>query len=45
MYEIKDENGEVLHSAYSEDELYIYKIDPNYDAKSTDIDTEEMDNY
>ena len=45
MYEIKDENGEVLHSAHSEDELYIYKTDPNYDAKSTDIDTEEIDNY
>ena len=33
-YYIEDANGEVLHSASSEDELYIYKIDPNYDAKN-----------
>lgn len=33
-YYIQDENGEILHSANSESELYIYKIDPNYDAKN-----------
>jgi hypothetical protein len=33
-YYIQDENGDILHSAPSEDELYIYKIDPNYDAKN-----------
>ena len=32
-YYIQDENGDVIHSAPSEDELYIYKIDSNYDAK------------
>ena len=32
-YYIQDENGDILHSEPSEDELYIYKIDPNYDAK------------
>ena len=35
-YYIEDENGEILHSAYSEDELYIYQIDPDYDAKNPD---------
>ena len=33
-YYIQDENGEILHSANSESELYIYKIDPDYDAKN-----------
>ena len=33
-YYIQDENGEILHSAPNEDELYIYKIDPNYDANN-----------
>ena len=32
-YYIQDENGDILHSAPNEDELYIYKIDANYDAK------------
>ena len=43
-YYIQDENGEVLHSAYSEDDLYIYQIDPDYDAKNPDSssDLEEM---
>ncbi len=35
-YYIEDENGQILHSAYSEDELYIYQIDPDYDAKNPD---------
>ena len=39
-YYIEDENGEILHSAYSEDELYIYQIDPDYDAKNRDSNTE-----
>ena len=39
-YYIEDENGEVLHSAYSEDDLYIYQIDPDYDAKNPDGGTE-----
>ena len=39
-YYIQDENGEILHSAYSEDELYIYQIDPDYDAKNPDSSTE-----
>ena len=39
-YYIEDENGEILHSAYSEDELYIYQIDPDYDAKNPDSSTE-----
>lgn len=39
-YYIEDANGEVLHSASSEDELYIYKVDPNYDAKNPE-NTEE----
>ena len=39
-YYIEDENGEILHSAYSEDELYIYQIDPDYDAKNPDSNTE-----
>ena len=33
-YYIQDENGDILHSAPSKDELYIYKIDPNYNAKN-----------
>ena len=33
-YYIQGENGDVIHTAPSEDELYIYKIDPNYDAKN-----------
>ena len=33
-YYIQDENGEILHSANNESELYIYKIDPDYDAKN-----------
>lgn len=40
-YYIEDENGEVLHSAYSEDDLYIYQIDPDYDAKNPDSIAEE----
>lgn len=40
-YYIQDENGNVLHSAPSEDELYIYKIDPNYDAKNYENAVEE----
>ena len=40
-YYIQDENGDVLHSAPSEDELYIYKIDPNYDAKNYENTIEE----
>ena len=40
-YYIEDENGEVLHSAYSEDDLYIYQIDPDYDAKNPDSMAEE----
>lgn len=40
-YYIQDENGDVLHSAPSEDELYIYKIDPNYDAKNYENVVEE----
>ena len=39
-YYIEDENGQILHSAYSEDELYIYQIDPDYDAKNPDSSTE-----
>ena len=39
-YYIEDKNGEILHSAYSEDELYIYQIDPDYDAKNPDSSTE-----
>ncbi len=33
MYEMKNENGDVLHTGKSEEELYIYQIDPDYDAK------------
>ena len=40
-YYIEDENGEVLHSAYSEDDLYIYQIDSDYDAKNPDSIAEE----
>ena len=40
-YYIEDENGEILHSAYSEDDLYIYQIDPDYDAKNPDSIAEE----
>ena len=40
-YYIQDENGDVIHSAPSEDELYIYKIDPNYDAKIYENTVEE----
>ena len=40
-YYIQDKNGEILHSAPSEDELYIYKIDPNYDAKNYENAVEE----
>ena len=40
-YYIEDENGEILHSAYSEDDLYIYQIDPDYDAKNPDSIVEE----
>ena len=40
-YYIQDENGDILHSAPSEDELYIYKIDPNYDAKNYENTIEE----
>ena len=40
-YYIQDENGDVIHSASSEDELYIYKIDPNYDAKNYENIVEE----
>lgn len=41
-YYIQDENGEVLHSAYSEDDLYIYQIDPDYDAKNPDSSLESQ---
>ena len=41
-YYIEDENGEILHSAYSEDELYIYQIDPDYDAKNPDSSLESQ---
>lgn len=40
-YYIQDKNGDILHSAPSEDELYIYKIDPNYDAKNYENTVEE----
>ena len=50
-YYIEDtETGEVLHTAYSEDELYIYSIDPDYDSKNPDAideyyeDMEEIEN-
>lgn len=33
MYYILDENGEVIHEAESEDSLYIYTIDPEYDPQ------------
>lgn len=39
-YYIQDENGEILHSAYSEDELYIYQLDPDYDARIPDSSLE-----
>ena len=39
-YYIEDENGQILHSAYNEDDLYIYQIDPDYDAKSPDSSIE-----
>lgn len=39
-YYIEDENGQILHSAYSEDDLYIYQIDPDYDAKNPDSEDE-----
>ena len=35
-YYITDNEGQILHSAYSEDDLYIYQIDPDYDAKNPD---------
>ena len=41
-YYIQDENGEVIHSAYSEDDLYIYQIDPDYDAKNPDSSLESQ---
>ena len=40
-YYIQDENGDIIHSAPSEDELYIYKIDPNYDAKNYENTVDE----
>ena len=43
-YYIEDENGDILHSAYSEDDLYIYQIDPDYDAKNPDSNTEITEN-
>lgn len=39
-YYIEGKNGEILHSAYNEDDLYIYQIDPDYDAKNPDSITE-----
>ncbi len=39
-YYIEDKNGKILHSAYNEDDLYIYQIDPDYDAKNPDSITE-----
>ena len=39
-YYIEDENGQILHSAYNEDDLYIYQIDPDYDAKNSDSEDE-----
>ena len=43
-YYIEDENGGILHSAYSEDDLYIYQIDPDYDAKNPDSNLEITEN-
>ena len=40
-YYIQDENGDILHSAPNEDELYIYKIDSNYDAKNYENTVDE----
>ena len=39
-YYITDNEGQILHSAYNEDELYIYQIDPDYDAKNPDSEDE-----
>lgn len=36
MYEMKNKEGDVLHTGKSEEELYIYQIDPDYDAKITE---------
>ena len=36
MYEMKNKEGAVLHTGKSEEELYIYQIDPDYDAKITE---------
>lgn len=41
VYYIADKNtGEVLHEAYSEDDLHIYEIDPDYDPKNPDEPSE-----
>ena len=40
-YYITDNEGQILHSAYNEDDLYIYQIDPDYDAKNPDSSLEE----
>ena len=40
-YYITDNEGQILHSAYNEDDLYIYQIDPDYDAKNPDSNLEE----
>lgn len=40
IYYIEDENGMILHEAYSEDELYIYQIDPDYNPQNPDMPDE-----
>ena len=40
IYYIEDENGMVLHEGYSEDELYIYQIDPDYNPQKPDMPDE-----
>lgn len=41
VYYIADKNtGEVLHEAYSEDDLHIYEVDPDYDPKNPDEPSE-----
>ena len=40
IYYIEDENGMVLHESYSEDELYIYQIDPDYNPQNPDTPDE-----
>lgn len=40
IYYIEDANGMVLHESYSEDELYIYQIDPGYNPQNPDMPDE-----